>query len=130
MNAILDRLKRFEFEAKSSVCGTCHQDYKGMVKRIENYVRHYFDGLCLDCLDRSKPKLRDIDMDYWRHHQLKENEWVKGCRFPHKQPTWYFSFNGRKEERDRLMKEKKFDGRPRRRESEDHSDSDQEEHDE
>ena len=130
MTAILDRLKNFKFEAKSSACGTCRRDYKVTVSSIENYVRHYFDGLCLDCLDRSKPKLGDTDMDYWRHHKVKEHEWVKGCRFRHKQPTWYFSFNGRKEERDRLMKEKKFDSRPGRHESEDHSDSDQDEHDE
>ena len=130
MNEILNRLENFDFDAKSSACGTCHQDYKGRVTRIEKTVRRYFDGLCLDCLDRSKPKLGDTDKDYWRHHKLKEHEWVKGCRFPHKQPTWYFSFNGRKEERDRLMKEKKFDSRPGGHESEDHSDSDEHEHDE
>ena len=124
MNEILNRLQKFKFEAKSRSCGTCHIDYKGRVTRIENYVRKYFDGLCLDCLDRSKPKLGDTDTDYWCHHELKEDEWIKGCRFLHKQPTWYFSFNGRKEERDRLIKEKKFDSRPGRRESEDHSDGD------
>ena len=124
MNEILDRLEKFKFDAKSSACGTCRHDYKGRVTSIEKYVRSYFDGLCLDCLDRSKPKLADTDMDYWRHHELKEHEWVKGCRFPHKQPTWYFSFNGRKEERDRLIKEKNFAS------TDDHSDSDQDEHDE
>ena len=107
MNEILNRLQKFNFQAKSRACGTCHIDYKGKVTRIEKYVRVYFDGLCLDCLDRSKPKLGDVDMDYWRHHKLREDDWIKGCRFPHKQPTWYFSFNGRKEERDRVMK--KFD---------------------
>ena len=111
MNEILDRLESFNFEAKSSACGPCRKDYGGMVRRTEKKVREYFDGLCLDCLNRSKPKLGNTDMDYWRHNDLKEHEWVMGCRFPHKQPTWYFSFNGRKEERDRLIKEK-FDGTP------------------
>ena len=128
MDEILQRLGKFKFEAKSSACGTCRQDYKGKVTRTEEFVDGYFHGLCLDCLDRSKPKLGDADMDYWRHNTLKENEWVTGCRFRHKQPTWYFSFNGRKEERDRLVK--KFDGKPGRRGSDDHSDSDQDEHDE
>ena len=111
MNEILDRLESFNLEAKSSACGPCRKDYGGMVTRTEKKVREYFDGLCLDCLNRSKPKLGSTDMDYWRHNDLKEHDWVKGCRFPHKQPTWYFSFNGRKEERDRLIKEK-FDGTP------------------
>ena len=104
MGEILQRLEKFKFEAKSSACGTCRQDYKGKVTGIKKYVAGYFDGLCLDCLDRSKPKLGDADMDYWRHNDVKEHEWVTGCRFRHKQPTWYFSFNGRKEDRDRLMK--------------------------
>ena len=119
-NEILDRLEDFNFEAKPSACGTCRGDYKGRVTRIEDYVRRYFNGLCPGCLDRSKPKLRDIDMDYWRHHKLKESDRITGCRFPHKQPTWYFSFNGRKEERDRLMN--RFNGRPGGRESDDHDD--------
>ena len=111
MSEILDNLNKFNFEAaQPGACATyCRQDYKGMVSRIEERVREYFDGLCLDCLDRSKPKLEDIDVDYWRHNDLKEHEFVRGCRFLHRQPTWYFSFNGRKEERDRLVKEKRFD---------------------
>ena len=125
---ILDRLEKFKFEAKPSACVTCRKDYKAMVTRSQEYVECYFDGLCLDCLDRSKPKLRDPDLDYWRHHKLKENQWINGCRFPHKQPTWYFSFNGRKEERDRMVK--KFDGEPVRRGSDVDSDSDQDDNDE
>ena len=124
MSEILYRLGKFKFEAKSSACGACRQDYKGKVTRTEEIVEDYFGGLCLDCLDRSKPKLGDPDMDYWRHHTLKENEWITGCRFRHKQPTWYFSFNGRKEERDRMVR--RFDGTPGRRGSEYHSDGDTE----
>ena len=108
MSELLQRLNKFNFEPKSSACGTCRQDYRVKVTRTVDYVDDYFDGLCLDCLDRSKPKLGDADMDYWRHNDVKENEWVTGCRFRHKQPTWYFSFNGRKEDRDRLMKVRPF----------------------
>ena len=122
MSEILERLGKFNFEAKSSACGTCRQDYKGKVTRNAEFVETYFDGLCLDCLDRSKPKLGDPDMDYWRHHTLKENAWVPGCRVRHKQPTWYFSFNGRKEERDRFAR--KFDGTPGGRGSDADSDQD------
>ena len=109
MNEILDRLNKFNFEAKPTACGTCRRDFRGKVKDIGEQVRRYFDGLCLDCLDRSRPKLGDPDMDYWRHHTLKENEWITGCRFSHKQPSWYFSFMGRKEDRDRFMRRRRFD---------------------
>ncbi|KAK0513132.1 hypothetical protein JMJ35_004118 [Cladonia borealis] len=109
MNEILDRLEKFNFEAKLSACGACRRDYKSPVEETVEFVRYYFDGLCLDCLNRSKPKLKDPDMDYWRHHTLKEHEWITGCRFRHKQPTWYFSFMGRKEDRDRFMGRRRRD---------------------
>ena len=105
MGEILDNLQRFSYEAAPGACSSCKQNYNAIVAGVESQVRTYFDGLCLDCLDRSKPKLGDTDRDYWRHHKLSEDEWTSGCRFPHKQPTWYFSFNGRKEDRDRLAKE-------------------------
>ncbi|KAI4126790.1 MAG: hypothetical protein LQ338_003575 [Usnochroma carphineum] len=108
---ILQNLTKFSYEASASACGKCRQDYKGIVARVASSVRGYFNGLCLDCLDHSKPKTGDIDQDYWCHDKLKEYEWVHGCRFPHKQPTWYFSFNGRKEERDRLVKQRELERR-------------------
>ncbi|KAL8723802.1 MAG: hypothetical protein Q9181_007186, partial [Wetmoreana brouardii] len=104
IHEILGNLAQFSYEAPASACGECHKDYKGIVERVAIMVKGYFNCLCLDCLDHSKPKTGDIDMDYWRHDKLKEHEWVLGCRFRHKQPTWYFSFNGLKEERDRLVK--------------------------
>lgn len=46
-------------------------------------------------MDASKPKLGDADEDYWRHSKLGV-QWDLGCRVRHKQPTWYFSFLGRR----------------------------------
>ena len=105
---ILGDLDDFSYKAPKSACSTCRQNYPKLVGDVVSSVEFYFDGLCLDCLDRSKAKTGDIDMDYWCHHTPRIDEWCNGCRFPHKQPTWYFSFNGRKEERDRLVKEKNF----------------------
>ncbi|KAL8897858.1 MAG: hypothetical protein Q9207_006987 [Kuettlingeria erythrocarpa] len=117
INEILENLTKFSYEAPAGACVLCRQNYKNIVTRVEENVSAYFDGLCLDCLDRSKPKTGDVDMDYWRHHELKEHEYTSGCRFPHRQPTWYFSFNGRKEERDRMAK-KMHERHERRRRSE------------
>jgi len=55
-----------------------------------------FHGLCLDCMDRSKPKTGDVDRDYWTHDF--KDEWDVNCRIQHGQSTWYFSFMGRKSE--------------------------------
>lgn len=104
---LLDRLDRFEEPLKQGCSPNCRRDFKRIVTSVKNSTRHYFDGLCLDCMDKSKPKTGDLDMDYWRHDDLKEEEWAFGCRFDHKQPTWYFSFMGRQEDRDRFRKEKR-----------------------
>lgn len=120
INVILDRLDHFKYNPSKEACSTyCQRDYKRIVIGVQIATRNYFDGLCLDCMDRSKPKTGDVDKDYWRHHLLEEDDWVTSCRFPHKQPTWYFSFMGRKEERDRFRE--KWQAERRRRH---HSDSD------
>ena len=104
VNDILDSLEDFSYEPAVSTCSWCIQDYTGMVEDAVRNTRKYFDGLCLDCMDRSKPKTGDEDSDYWQHNELQEGEWDSGCRVSHGQPTWYFSFMGRKEKRDLLLK--------------------------
>lgn len=69
-------------------------------------TRCYFDGLCLDCLNKSQSKLADEHEDYWAHENLREQDYVKGCRVEHRQPTWYYSFMGRKEDKDRFMQKR------------------------
>ena len=65
----------------------------------------YYDGMCLDCMDRLKPKTGDGDDDYWQHNNFRDEDgWFEGCRIKHKQPSWYFSFMGRKEDKDTLQK--------------------------
>ena len=61
-----------------------------------------FDGLCLDCMDLSKPKSENSDHDYWLHDTFEE--WDKGCRIEHGSSTWWFSFLGRYERREKHLK--------------------------
>lgn len=42
-----------------------------------------------------KSKFGDFDADYWRH--ASTSTWDARCRIDHGQPTWYFSFMGRRE---------------------------------
>ena len=104
ISGILSRLESFSYEASSEACGVCRFNYNGHVAESRAKVESYFDGLCLDCMDRSQPKSGNIDMDYWRHDRLSESEYIAGFRIKHKQPTWYFSFMGRQEERERIRR--------------------------
>ena len=104
VNDILDSLENSSYEPAVISCSWCIQDYTGIVESAVMNTRKYFDGLCLDCMDRSKPKTGDEDSDYWQHHELHEGQWDSGCRVSHGQPTWYFSYMGRKEKHDLLLK--------------------------
>ena len=99
ISEILDKLQKFTFEPKSTACITCtracrsHGElgmvrYEDHITKIVTRMRSYFDGLCLDCLDRTQPKLADTDKDYWTYASLREEEWCMGCRVQHKEATW------------------------------------------
>ncbi|KAI1078483.1 hypothetical protein F5B20DRAFT_582399 [Whalleya microplaca] len=63
------------------------------VHKLAGEIERKFDGLCLDCMH--KFKTGDEDCDYWEHARLRQYD--HGCRFKHGQPTWYFSYMGRRE---------------------------------
>lgn len=107
IRTILDRLGNFKYEAASGSCVNCTRDYNSIVKGASAYTTDYFDGLCLDCLDKSKPKTKDEDTDYWEHNNFEGGRYDSGCHIDHGQPTWYFSFMGRKEDRDRFLEIKR-----------------------
>lgn len=58
-------------------------------------------------MDKTKPVTADADMDYWEHDNLEESDFMGHCRVNHHQPTWYFSFMGRREVRDRFLRSKR-----------------------
>ena len=103
MSDILAYLENFDY-SPSTQCSSCSRDYKKIVKIVREKTRKYFDGLCLDCLDKTKPRTDDSDIDYWNYQDFKEDSWIKGCRILHKEPTWYFSFMGRKADREVFLK--------------------------
>lgn len=107
MTTILQRLNKFSFEAKIKACFRCRTNYKTIVNDAQNKTRSYFEGLCLDCMDKTKPVTGDADKDYWQHDSLGESDFIGGCRCGHHQPTWYFSFMGRQEVMHRFLREKR-----------------------
>ncbi|KAL8678703.1 MAG: hypothetical protein Q9186_004978 [Xanthomendoza sp. 1 TL-2023] len=107
MATTIDRLAKFSYEPHSSACRDCRKDYKALVQVAREKTKRYFDGLCLDCLDASKPKTSNTDTDYWSHDDLDEDAIIYGCRVVHRQPTWYFSYMGRREPRDEFLRNRR-----------------------
>jgi hypothetical protein len=69
------------------------------------YTKDNFDGLCLDCMESSKPK---ADKEYWKAcGQSPMGRWDQDCRITHGQQTWYVSWCGRDEHRRKLLDERK-----------------------
>ncbi|KAF2872530.1 hypothetical protein BDV95DRAFT_628168 [Massariosphaeria phaeospora] len=81
-------------------------DFGMYVRKGKAAAQAYFDGLCLDCMDRSKPKGKDLDEEYWRHNSSVGNRWDTRCRIKHGQPSWYVSWLGRDDTRQKLLKGK------------------------
>lgn len=107
VGSILEHLVAFSYQPPESACHACRErDYERDVCQAIGIVLKYFDGLCLDCMDKSKAKTADYDSDYWSHNSLDEDGWDRGCRVRHGEPTWYFSFMGRKEDQERFFKTK------------------------
>ena len=107
MTTILQRLDNFSFEARKDACRSCRTKYKELVATAQKTTRSYFDGLCLDCMDRTKSVTEDADMDYWKHNSLGKSDFVGHCLIKHNEPTWYFSFMGRREVRYRFLRSKR-----------------------
>lgn len=117
---ILRELERFQIlpAVRATSCGRGQCDFDMYVRAVATAVRKtkdYFDGLCLgksafpplpilrpvmlkwlDCMNKSNPKLGDHHEDYWSHSKLTV-PWDYGCRVSHTQPSWYFSFMGRRQ---------------------------------
>ncbi|KAF2634057.1 hypothetical protein P280DRAFT_414639 [Massarina eburnea CBS 473.64] len=102
MNTILERLEKFKL-GDIGDCFCCEIDWRHHItKSIEN-TRTNFHGLCIDCMDSSKPKRGSTDEDYWMHLGTVGGRWDTHCRVKHGQQTWYVSWLGRSEHRQKLL---------------------------
>ncbi|RDW92731.1 uncharacterized protein DSM5745_00053 [Aspergillus mulundensis] len=74
----------------------CNADWSDIVMKAALRTLDYFDGLCLDCMSVTKCLMegRDPDHEYWKNGEKKKYD--VSCCISHHQPTWYFSFMGRR----------------------------------
>ncbi|KAF3014571.1 hypothetical protein E8E15_003153 [Penicillium rubens] len=62
-----------------------------MLQYARRQVEGYFDGLCLDCM-KNHP---NENSEYWALGTRRVYD--STCRISHGEPTWYFSFMGRRD---------------------------------
>ncbi|CAD6439793.1 edf7e636-9234-4d39-9322-fb10b814c5d1 [Sclerotinia trifoliorum] len=93
---ILDTFDDFECDIPKDACSICTFRLRdSTIERTGEQVQDHFDGLYLDCMNTSKPKDgKDVDRAFWDHGAF--GKYSNGCRVQHDQPTWYWSFMGRR----------------------------------
>ncbi|KAI0477008.1 hypothetical protein F4859DRAFT_521578 [Xylaria cf. heliscus] len=113
------RVQRVDPAWSTALCKTCVPNLNYTAHELESEVlsasdrvRKNFDGLCLDCMH--KFKTGDDDSDYFAHDKPGNHD--RGCRVRHGQPTWYFSYMGRKELMLRHQDKQAEERKKRRRE--------------
>ncbi|CAG8957241.1 hypothetical protein HYFRA_00009443 [Hymenoscyphus fraxineus] len=83
----------FACKIPENACKQCRRLLsRTVISELRMKVASSFQGICLDCVKMTNTE--DVDSDYWTHDENRE--WDVGCRISHKQPTWYWSFMGRK----------------------------------
>lgn len=84
-------------------CSLCGMNWNGEVWSARAQTLQNFDGRCIDCMDRSRPKREKTDVNYWRQLESIDGRWDVNFRVEHGVPTWYISWCGRAEHRARLI---------------------------
>jgi hypothetical protein len=111
---VLSMLKSLTMRFQGT-CRHCRIDWGEEVARARTATLRSFDGLCIDCMDRSRPKRGDGDVDYWRQLESIDGRWDVNCRVRHGEPSWYISWCGRAEHRQKLIdRHKEMNGGVRR----------------
>ncbi|KAJ5959972.1 uncharacterized protein N7479_007122 [Penicillium vulpinum] len=101
---ILDRLKDFNENRMENrppsmqTCTACSRSWKRVVEYARRQVESYFDDLCLDCMQNHP----DENSEYWSFSTIRSRH-DQTCRISHGEPTWYFSFMGRRDRSPYLM---------------------------
>jgi len=101
---IIGRLGEFKYDHKPACIRCRKMEWETVVLQAKANTEKYFDGLCLDCMDRSKPHGKNLDDEYWKHNESVGGRWDTRCRITHNQSTWYVSWLGRPDLREKIMR--------------------------
>jgi hypothetical protein len=107
---ILEGLDHFEYNYIPG-CQKCRDiDWCDIVRVAKNKAETYFEGVCLDCQERSRTNPKISEAQYWDNNVIIHGQWDKKCRVSHGEETWYTSWTGKHEMRRKLLNHAK--GRP------------------
>ncbi|KAF2809659.1 uncharacterized protein BDZ99DRAFT_463435 [Mytilinidion resinicola] len=98
---ITQRIRQFKHQSAAPDCADCNINWIGVVFGGVRATEAYFDGLCLDCMDRSRVK--DGDKNHWLQCGAVDKRWDSRCRIKHGEPTWYASWLGRNDHKQKLL---------------------------
>ncbi|TVY13000.1 hypothetical protein LARI1_G008885 [Lachnellula arida] len=97
---------KFAIKIPDGACIQCVSKLsRSTIKKVRDEISKDFHGLCLDCINMTKTG--DVDNDYWAHDRMQQ--WDFNCRIDHGQPSWYFSFVGRKTDMKNHQLKKKLE---------------------
>lgn len=83
----------------AEACEACKANFQpSKISRARDGSLTTFDGMCLDCMARSKGGQNGTNRSYWVHDT--QRQWDTNCRINHGQATWFFSFLGKKKDMD------------------------------
>ena len=87
---IIVELEKFEFTPKTKSCDSnaCYHDFKNSVNIAIRKAKFAFEGLCLDCMERSQAD-EQPRQDYIEKNSPYKGCWDIGCRFGHGRASWY-----------------------------------------
>ena len=98
----LRKLRSFKYPPIDHNCDCCPKDFEQIVQEAVADNEDHFHGLCLDCINRADKSNRDPKGKAER--EARRGYWDAGCRITHEEPTWWFSFIARKDEKDHFVK--------------------------
>lgn len=84
---VVRRLKAFDYAYTPKCNRCCSIDWETIVFKAISNTLGYFNGMCLDCMYRSKPRGDNLDEEYETHNQPVGGRWDTQCRIKHGQPT-------------------------------------------
>lgn len=93
---IIEELEKFEFTPKTKTCtsSACYHDFKNSVSIAIRKSKLAFDGLCLDCMERSQPEDQPCQ-EFVEQNSPYKGCWDMDCRFGHGRASWQVSFLAR-----------------------------------
>ncbi|KAF2117789.1 hypothetical protein BDV96DRAFT_403048 [Lophiotrema nucula] len=97
LSQILEKLGTFNFTPDRKDCesGYCRLDFNKSVRIAITRTKEEFDGLCLDCMKRSKaPQAGQARKEYIEKNSPFKGCWDMDCRYGHAQTTWRHSWTG------------------------------------